>query len=687
MKSKARLFAIVIAGLSAYSVCCPAIAHAYIGPGAGFAFLGSAFVFILTLFLAAVTVLFWPFQLLWRLVKGKGLSKNARAKRVIVLGLDGLDPSLVDKYAAEGILPVLKRLSEEGTFKRLRTTLPSISPVAWSSFQTGVNPGAHNIFDFLSRDKRYYLPALASTETSPPARFLQILKWRFPLGRPSIKLLRKSQAFWKLLGDRGILCNVLRVPITYPADKFRGNLLSAMCAPDLKGTQGCYTLITTSSVRASEKHTGGECLLVRKEGSKVQGEILGPPDPFLAAHTPLRIPFIINIRDGKAFLTIQQTNVHLEINEFSEWITLRFRTSLGRSVSGICRFCLRSVDPEFLLYVSPVNISPGKPVLPIAFPSYFATYLAKTQGNFGTLGLLEDTWALNNKAIDDDLFLKMTWLAHEEREAMFFNLLDKTREGLLVCVFDASDRIQHMFWQQNNGNGSAVRKMYQRMDELVGRTLSKTGPDDVLIVMSDHGFNAFRRGININTWLKDEGYLVLKEGKDGSSDYFQDVDWTRTKAFGLGLGGIYLNREGREQLGIVREEDLGRLKQEISAGLCGLIDQENGERPVRNVYDSAEHYRGVYRDDGPDLIIGCNGGYRVAWESVTGKLSEKVISDNDKAWSGDHCIDPELVPGVLFMNRKLNLDGKEPHIMDIAPTVLSIFDVPVPAYMDGKSLI
>ncbi len=684
MKSRTQL-AIIVAGLFLCSLC-PATAHAYIGPGAGFAFIGSAFVFILTIFLAAVTVLFWPIQLVWRYIRGKGLSKNAKARRVIVLGLDGLDPSIVDRYMEEGILPVLKRLSEQGTFKRLATTLPSISPVAWSSFQTGVNPGAHNIFDFLSRDKRYYLPALASTETVPPARFLKIFKWRIPLGRPQIKLLRKSQPFWKLLGDRGILCNVLRVPITYPADKFNGNILSAMCAPDLKGTQGSYTLYTSSSERAAEKHTGGECVIVKRDGSTVHGEISGPPDPFLPAGPELRVPFTVNIKgDSKASLTVQDTAVELDLNEFSDWIPVKFRTSLRRTVPGICRFCLRSTHPEFLLYVSPVNISPGKPVLPIAFPSYFSTYLAKIQGNFGTLGLLEDTWALNNRALDDDLFLKLTWLAHDEREAMFFNMLEKTSKGLVVCVFDASDRIQHMFWEQNNGKGSAVREMYQRMDDLVGRTLAETGPEDLLIVMSDHGFNSFRRGVNINTWLKNEGFLVLKEGAGGASDYFQDVDWTRTRAFGLGLGGIYLNREGREQQGIVREEDLASLKQEISAKLCRLVDPENGEHPIRKVYDSAAHYRGVYKDDGPDLIIGCNGGYRVAWESVTGKLSEKVVSDNDKAWCGDHCVDPELVPGVLFMNRKLN--GVNPHIMDIAPTVLSTFDVPVPSYMDGKSLI
>jgi len=225
VKRTALSISIIAAGVCLHTLLSPASAHAYIGPGAGFAFLGSAFVFILTLFLAGLTVLFWPFQLFWGFIRGKGLSKNAKARRIIILGLDGLDPSLVEKYIAEGMLPNLKSLAETGTFNRLATTLPSISPVAWSSFQTGVNPGAHNIFDFLSRDKQYYLPALASTETVPPSRCLKILKWRIPFSRPEIKLLRKSQPFWKLLGDRGILCNVLRVPITYPADKFKGNIL------------------------------------------------------------------------------------------------------------------------------------------------------------------------------------------------------------------------------------------------------------------------------------------------------------------------------------------------------------------------------------------------------------------------------------------------------------------------------
>lgn len=676
-----------------HALALPSSAHAYIGPGAGFAFLGSAFVFITTILLAALTLLFWPFQIIWRVLRRKGISKNAKTRRIVILGLDGMDPKLMDRYMSEGILPNFKRLAETGSYRRLATTLPSISPVAWSSFQTGVNPGAHNIFDFLSRDKRTNMPSLASTETTPPSRFIKFLKWQVPLGGAKIRLLRKSQPFWRILGDRGILCNVLRVPITYPPDDFNGNILSAMCAPDLKGTQGCYSLFTSSPSRAREMHTGGTVMLVERRKTGVSGEIEGPPDPFRCDNKPLRIPFLVDLSGKQAVLKIQKQVIPLPLNEFTGWVELKFRTSLRKTVTGICRFCLRSVDTEFLLYVSPINISPSRPALPISSPSCFATYLAKTQGNFGTLGLLEDTWALNNNAIDERLFLKLTWLAHEERESMFFEMIDKTREGLVVCVFDASDRIQHMFWRQleenrtrpDNEDSDAIPRMYRRMDELLGNTLSKLGERDVLIVMSDHGFNAFRRCVNINTWLKQHGLLHLRDGKSGTADYFQDVDWTKTKAFGLGLGGIYLNRLGREALGVVTEEEVADLKKEISEKLARLIDPLTGEEAVHAVYDTAVHYHGMYADDAPDLIVGCRSGYRVAWESVTGKLRASVIEDNDKAWSGDHCIDPSLVPGILFINRPSARE--EAHIMDIAPTALSLFDVPVPAYMDGKSLL
>lgn len=668
----------------------PEISHAYIGPGAGFAFLGSTFVFVLTFFLALITIAFWPIQLLYKKLSGKGFPKKAKAKRVIILGLDGLEPTLTEKYMAEGKLPNLKKLKESGTYHRLGTTLPALSPVAWSTFQTGVNPGAHNIFDFLTRDKRFCLPELSSTKTEVEKSSGFFSKF-FP-AKATVKLMRKSQPFWKILGKHGVFSNIIRVPISYPPEKFSGNILSAMCTPDLRGTQGTFSLYT--SKENITRTVGGEFKTVKRNGNIVETELVGPADPKSKEGKPLTQKFTLEIKNSnEALLKIGDSETLLKVNEFSNWIEVTFKFGLRKSISGICRFCLRSIEPDILLYVTPININPEKPALPIASPIFFSNFIAKSQGPFGTLGLMEDTWGRNEYALDDKRFLEQSYLTHNEREIMFFDSLEKTKQGLCICVFDASDRIQHMFWRyiddkhpspkENAEFKNAIPEMYQKMDELVGKTMQKVRPNDAFIILSDHGFASFRRCINLNTWLMNEGYLATKDGNKGS-DYLQDVDWTKTKAFALGLSGIYINRKGRERNGIVEDQEAEKLKLEISAKLEVLKDPQDNAQSIRKVHDTNIAYKGLYRGEAPDLIVGYNPGYRVSWDSITGMIEPEVFSDNMKAWSGDHHVDPEIIPGIFFSNLKVVKES--PNIVDIAPSVLDIFSVPIPAYMEGKAL-
>jgi predicted AlkP superfamily phosphohydrolase/phosphomutase len=669
-------------------------AHAYIGPGAGFAFLGSTLVFVVTIGMALLTLLFWPLQWAWRRIRRKGIAKNARTRRVVVVGLDGLEPSLVEKYMAEGILPHMSALQSAGSFARLGTTLPALSPVAWSSFQTGVNPGAHNIFDFLTRDKRYCLPQLASTETLTNERTRSLLGFRWKKAQSSVAITRKSQPFWKILGAHGVFSNIIRVPISYPPEKFNGNILSAMCTPDLRGTQGSFSFFTERSQRESGV-IGGETRVFEERDGALRGALAGPPSP--DGSGPMTIPFALRVdrENLRAALTIDGKSVALTHEQFSPWVELTF--SHGRvSVVGIARFCLRSVSGGIALYISPINIHPEKPALPISEPAIFSSWLAKKHGLFGTLGLMEDTWGRNELALDDARFLEQTYLTHAERERMFFEALAKTREGLCVCVFDASDRIQHMFWRYLDEQhpspredqaqfGSTIRDMYIRMDQLVGKTTAELNPGDHLFVVSDHGFASFRRCINLNTWLHREGYLCLKDGKTTSADYFRDVDWSRTKAFAVGLSGIYLNRIGREVRGIVSDAEASQLKREISQKLQLLRDPSDDTPAIRRVHDSSSSYRGLYAEEAPDLIVGYYPGYRVSWDSITGTVEAEIFSDNLKAWSGDHHVDPELIPGIIFSNQPLTKSA--PHITDIAPTILSLFAVKPPPYMEGEVIV
>ncbi len=670
--------------------------YAYIGPGAGFAFVGSAFVFFIAFLMAFITIAFWPMRFIWKIILGKKISKNAKTHRIVVIGLDGLDPTLTSKYMNEGSLPNLKSISEKGTYTKLGTTYPSISPVAWSTFQTGVNPGAHNIFDFLTRDKRYCLPILSSSHIETSKKNVYLGKYKIPLGKPEMTILRKSQPFWKVLGKSGIFSNILRVPISFPPEKFYGNTLSAMCTPDLKGSQGTFSLYSTLC-KKEEKKVGGKQIKVKIYDNKINSYVEGPLNPILNKKNVMRIPFSIKLLRDKdeAILFINNEKINLKLDEFTDWIKIEFKAGLGVKVAGICRFCLRKIQPNFELYVSPINIDPENPALPVSYPKNYSIYLSKLNGLFGTLGLMEDTWALNEKALDDATFLKQTYLTHDEREKMFFDAIDKTKEGLAICVFDASDRIQHMFWRYIDDKHpapkqnidifkNAIPQMYKKMDILVGKVKKKLGKKDVLIVMSDHGFKSFRRCININTWLMQNGYLALNNNKPTGLDYFQDVDWSKTKAFAVGLGGIYLNRKGREARGIVDQKDVEKIKTDIIRKLTGLKDPADGSVSIRKVYDTKKIYRGIYKDEAPDLIVGYEDGYRVSWESVTGKIKPDLFEDNLKAWSGDHGVDTMIVDGVLFCNKKIKKDN--PNIIDMAPSILDLFGVDIPKYMEGKVL-
>ena len=677
----------------------PGQAQAYIGPRAGFAVVGS-FLVMFTAMLSAILALFtWPVRYILRAIRGRRAFAKSRIKKFVILGLDGMDPALTEKFLAEGKLPNLAKLRSQGCFKQLATTIPSMSPVAWSSFQTGVNPGKHNIFDFLMRDKRSYMPRLSSVEIRQPRRKINLGKYQLPLGKPDIRMLRKAKPFWKTLGEGGIFSSIIRVPITFPPEKFYGVQLSAMPVPDLRGTQGMFSFYTTQTNGNGER-TGGENYRVTKKGNTIEAELIGPQNPFRRDNSILKCPFVVTIKGvDSADIKINAATYTLRKDVYTEWIKISFKAAPGLKVRGICKFLLQSTTPEFRLYVTPINIDPEKAAMPISHPAIYSTYLAKRQGPFATLGLAEDSWALNEKVLVDDNFIQQCFDMDNEREKMFFDSLDKVKRGLCVCVFDGTDRIQHTFWRDideghparlerdQQQHCSAIEQLYQRMDVLVGKTLAKCRDKDTMfMIISDHGFNTFRYGVDLNRWLEENGYLKVKAGsRDGK--YLSAVDWSQTRAFAIGLAGIYLNLKGREAQGIVDPADeAARLREEIAEKLAVLTDPDRRDQPViKQVYNALKIYRGPYKDEAPDLIVGYNRGYRASWETAIGQVTEKTFHNNTKAWSGDHCIDHTLVPGVLFCNRPVKT--AEPRLIDIGPTVLEMFGIPVPKYMDGKPLV
>lgn len=687
----------LVAGLALLASASPA--EAYVGPGAGFALLGSFFVIFVTMILAGISLLILPFRTLWRMIKRRTKVKPL-VPRVVIVGFDGQDTRMTERLMDEGKLPNFSRLAEQGGYRRLRTTFPSITPVAWSTFATGVNPGKHNIFDFLDRDPRTYLPRLSSAFIGSVERFLKFGKYRIPLAKPEIRLLRKSLPFWKVLGTHNIWSTILRVPITFPPERFYGAQLGAMCIPDLLGTQGTFMLFTNRP-ESEAFQEGGMRLDLEGEGARWSGTVKGPENIMIEGSPPLEVDFDLELdHEGRtAVLRIGDETADLKLGVLGEWIKLEFKVIPGMKVAGLTRPMLTEMDDFVSLYFSPINIEPEKPAMPISHPSFYSTYLEKRIGPYATLGLAEDTWALNEKITDDQAFWTQSQDIEAEREKMFFTALGKLRKGCLVTVFDATDRIQHMYWRYSeNGHPAAadqpippefedaIEQHYRRNDALVGRVMDSLNDDDALIVLSDHGFTSFRRGINLNAWLKQEGYLHLKEGADGTEGWLQDVDWSRTRAYAVGLVGIFLNIKGREEHGIVEAgEQVEALKRELQSRLDGLRDEEKDDVGINKAFDTDRIYSGPYKGNAPDLLIGYNHGYRISWDCASGKVAGPVFEDNVKAWSGDHIVDPRLVPGVLFSNLPINTDN--PEIADLAPTILNLFGLKKAPHMEGRNLV
>jgi predicted AlkP superfamily phosphohydrolase/phosphomutase len=442
--------------------------------------------------------------------------------------------------------------------------------------------------------------------------------------------------------------------------------------------------------------------VLRRKGNRIRSRIMGPENSLLEGAPSMTIPFTIEVADDQQSVTLtlddHDEEYVLRPGEYSDWVELTFKAGLGQKVRGIARFCVTQIEPELEMYMTPIHIDPENPAMPISHPTVYSIYLAKKLGKFATLGLAEDTWALNERVVDEEIFYKQAMFICDERIAMFKDALKRTKKGLVTCVFDTTDRVQHMFYRYldpthpaNEGKDTerwkdAIAETYQRMDGMLGELMEELDREDTaFIVMSDHGFTNFRRGVNLNAWLRENGYLFLKEGHETSGDWFEAVDWSRTKAFSLGLTGMFINRKGREASGIVEEgEEYEQLKTELIAGLKELTDPQSGRKAVLDVFAATDFFDGPYRFDAPDLIIGYDGGFRNSWDCATGAVPREVFSDNTKSWSGDHCVDPRIVPGVFFSNRPILTET--PAITDLAPSALKLFGVEPPGYMQGQPL-
>ena len=586
------------------------------------------------------------------------------AQRLVILGFDGMDPVLVQQWMDDGSLPNFKKLATMGGFQPLPTSNPPQSPVAWSDFATGTGPGEHGIYDFLRRNPQTYAPDFSISRIVPPQDFLSLFGMKLPIQDGEIINRRIGEPFWSAVEEQGGRSTVLRVPVTFPPDPIH-RMMAGMGVPDLLGTQGTYTIYSTRPSLASDASSSRSVRMRPDKQGHIETILEGPAHPLKPDAPALNTSLLLDPAEARVRIRLGDVDTRLSPGEWSDWITVNFKYFGPASVTGIVRAYLLSAYPRVQLYVSPIHIDPRDPVIPLSSPPDYAAELAERFGLYHTIGMPEETWSLNEGHLTDHAFLDVVRETLREQESVFYDALDQHDSDLVVSVFVQTDRVSHMFYRGIDPQHplheetdvearEAISWIYREADRVLGETMQRMGPDDRLIVLSDHGFAPFRRALNLNRWLANEGLLLLKDGHLESSAGFTSVDWSRTRAYALGLNAIYINRTGRESQGIVAESEVAQIKQQIISSLPDLQDPKSGLLAVRDVFDGELLYPGDANNDAPDLVVGYEPGFRASWQTTLGGVPTSLLDDNNKKWSGDHCITPEAVPGVLFTSFKTN---------------------------------
>ena len=631
----------------------------------------------------------------------KPKSKN----KVIVLGIDGMDTHLTREYMRKGLLPNFSNLASKGSFRSVATSFPPQSPVAWSNFTVGAPTSTHGIYDFIHRDPQTMIPYLSTSSVKRAAKTLDLGNWKIPLSRGQTKNLRKGKPFWEYLAERDIPTTVFKIPANFPCQGEKVNMVSGMGTPDLRGGYGNFTLFTTAPHLFKDDMSGGKLIPVDFQGQRIRTYLPGPVNTLRNSNPNIKIPIEICRDENHSIVRIvtQNKEVLLQQGEWSEWIQLSFPMLAPLyDIKGICKIYIKSVQPDLTMYVTPINIDPSEPALPVVTSKNYGEELVKNVGFFYTQGFPEDTKALSEGVFNEKEYLNLAYqIIHERKSLLEYELKKLSQEdtGMLFFYFSSLDQDTHMYWrlidpyhplyneELYREYGHTLKELYVVMDQILGEVLSQNDindPNFSLMVMSDHGFAPFRRQVNVNTWLFKNSYLsLLDSNKIENKGYFENVDWSRTAAYNVGINSIYLNLKGREKFGTVLASQAKQLCKNIGKDLLKFVDPETGKKAVSRVWIVPEAEQRL-NPHAPDLIIGWNLGYRTSWDSILGGFSSIVVSDNLDKWSGDHCVDPNLVPAVLFTNKRVAKETSS--LCDIMATVLEEFGITPENEVEGKPL-
>lgn len=620
-------------------------------------------------------------------------------RRTLILGFDGLDPTLLKTWMKSGDLPNFAHLARNGSFEPLRSSNPPHSPVAWSNFITGMDPSGHGIYDFIHRDPANYGPHLSTSTTQPAEHTLSMGDWIIPISPADVKLWRKGPAFWNILDDHNIPATMFRIPSNFPPEDSRAHSLSGLGTPDLQGSYGHFSYYTTQPPEGYQDMSGGSVYPVRVENGTVRASLRGPDNGFRKSQDVATVDFTVHVDQSNpvARIDIQGEKILLKEGDWSDWVHMQFKMAPAfATVSGICRFYMKSVHP-FKLYVTPVNIDPSNPALPVSTPESYAAELHENLGPFYTQGMPEDTKALSNGVFTEDEFLQQARFVYEETVAGLEYELARFRDGILFAYFSTTDLVVHMFWRTMDQShplwtpelgknySHVIKDVYRRMDGVLGRCMKAVDDDTLVMVMSDHGFSPYRRSFDLNSWLLENDYLRAEPDTEQAT--LQTADWARSDAYGIGFNGLYINQAGREARGSVSPgPQKEKLLKELKERLLQLRDPETGETFIHSVRLTNECFQERPSPEvAPDALIGFERGYRGSWETAIGDSAPAWLTDNTGKWSGDHCLDSDVVPGSLLCNREVTVDY--PALYDLAPTILAEYDIRPPSNMKGKPIL
>jgi predicted AlkP superfamily phosphohydrolase/phosphomutase len=662
----------------------------------------------------------------------------AEFPRVVTLGVDGLDPVLLAEVIE--LFPELTRnwqRAAKNGIHPLRTSVPPQSPVAWSNFITGRDPGGHGIYDFIHRDPVTRAPIPSTVKAEAVDSIPLPAGWQFPLGGEA-ESNRSGTAFWSVLEEHGVPADVWRMPANFPVEGSAGWSFSGMMTPAIDSAYGKYTFYTSSPPPDAVANEG-RIVAVREFDGRVDTRLSGPASPFrqdgAAATIPLRV--LIDREARAAAIEVGGRVVVVREGGWTGWVQVSFDLlPLGIvPVAGIVRFHLKRLDP-LELYASPVNIDPTAPIAPVSEPAEASAEVAERAGFYYTQGMPEDVNALKEDVLTDMEFLEQAEIVHAEG----VRLLDlgferwRARGGYLFFYFSGVDLCGHMLWRHHDADhpnhdaqmarasteawsrraGSTwkdvIHDLYLRMDPIVGRVLDEAGDDATVIVMSDHGFASYRRKFSLNTWLLEEGYLVLKEGRQREKPaddpahevvtILDAVDWSKTRAYGVGFNALYLNLAGRElddpstpedESGIVQPgAEAEALIAEIDARLLALRDPRapggGDARPIRRNDRPSAAYHGERLAEAPDLIVGYDANYGNSDESSLGRIPHDVLADNlGGTFQGSHLMAPEVVPGVLLSTRAVR--AGEHGLEDLTVEILRQYGIGPVAGMRGAPVL